>query len=56
MSVENTERKESDLITGNQVNLVLLMFFSVLKPVESVRDLRTAVTIERELIKYFICL
>lgn len=34
----------------------LLVFFSVLKPVEPVRDLRTAVKMEGELIKYFICL
>lgn len=56
MSVENTERKEYDLITGNLVKLVLLMSLSVLKPVESVRYLRTAAKIEGELIKFFISL
>lgn len=47
MSVDNTERKGSDLITGN-LNLALLMFFRVLKLVESVRQLRTLVKMEVE--------
>lgn len=54
MPVENTKREGSDLITGNVVNSVLLMFFSVMKPFVSVRDLTTAVKLEGELIKYFI--
>lgn len=56
MSMENTEREGSDLITGNLMNSVLLMFFSVLKTFVSVRDLKTAVKLEGKLIKYFISL
>lgn len=52
MSVENTEREGSDLITGNLMNSALLMFFSVLKTFVFVRDLKTAVKLEGKLSIY----